>query len=301
MKLNTSHYQCERKCSVRVYTLTLLVSLLTFEASSANAITNWSTPVATVGGGCPIESPDASALYTASPSAGTLDIWVYQRDRVTGAFINRTRLGYPVSDDSAEDFCPTPLPGHRLMFVSTRDNPDDCGGPDMYATRFRAFPQKSYEDAIILGCAPNGPNTSGVEYSPSLITTQHGTFLYFSSNVSGDQDIYVSKQLKDGTFSQGVPVEELNTPAADQMPNVSYDGLTMVFASTRDDGTYGGGFDIFITTRSDLDSPWSPPYNLSWNLSFPSQVQSETRPSFSRDMQRLYYGAGGLVYQSTRE
>ncbi len=301
MKRNTSINHCEHKRRSALSFYSTAIFALTFVAGTAGAITNWSSPVSTVGGGCPIESPDASALYTASPSAGTLDIWVYQRDRVTGEFYNRTRLGAPVSDDNAADFCPTPLPGHHLMFVSTRDNTNGCGGPDMYATRYRAFPQKSYEDAVILGCAPDGPNTAGAEFSPSLITTRLGTYLYYSSDISGNQDIYVSTMAKDGTFSEGMPVAELNTSFADQMPNVSYDGLTMVFASTRDDATYGGGFDIFVSTREDLTSPWSTPYNLSWNLAFPSQALSETRPSLSRDMQRLYYGAGGLVYQSTRE
>ncbi len=262
---------------------------------------DWQQPVATVGGGCPIESPNGMALYTASGSAGTLDIWVYRMDHRTGEFSDRTRLEAPVSLDDANDFCPTPLDGNGLMFVSNRIGDSSCGSTDIYITRHNAFPEKSLSDAIVLGCAPDGPNTTGTEFSPALIKTKNGTFLYYSSDVDGDQDIYVSEQMQDGSFSQGIPVAGVNTDADDRQPNLSEDGLIMVFASNRDDADYGGGFDIFITRRDNLASPWHAPRNLSWDLVFATQPLDETRPSLSRALERLYYGANGTVYQSTRQ
>ena len=257
----------------------------------------WGSPQATVGGGCPIESPDGNRLYTASGSAGTLDIWTYRRDGRKGEFTDRTRLEAPVSLDDANDFCPTPLAGFWLMFVSDRSGQDSCGGPDMYVTQYRPDPAKSFGPATNLGCAPDGPNTAGVEFSPALLNTAAGTFLYYSSNVEGDQDIYRSEMTPDGKFSAGQPVAGLNTAADDRQPNVSRDGLTIVFASDRDTG----GFDIFMSTRESLDAPWSTPRNLSVELGFPTAPLGETRPSLSWDLKRLYYGADGTIYVSERK
>jgi hypothetical protein len=256
----------------------------------------WGTPQATVGGGCPIESRDGNQLYTASGSAGTLDIWTYRRDGRNGEFTDRTRLEAPVSLDDTDDFCPTPLAGFWLMFVSDRPGKIACGGSDMYVTQYRPAPAKSFGSATNLGCAPDGPNTAGVELSPALVNTAAGTFLYYSSNVGGDQDIYRSEMMPEGGFSAGQPVAGLNTVGDDRQPNLGRDGLTIVFASDRD----LGGFDIFMSTRESLDAPWSTPRNLSVELGFPTAPLGETRPSLSWDLKRLYYGAGGIVYVSER-
>lgn len=263
--------------------------------------TQWSDPIATVGGGCPIETSNGQLLYTASGSAGTLDIWVYKRDPKTGVFSDRLRLEAPVSLDDANDFCPTPLNGHRLLFVSNRTNENACGGSDIYLTRYLPYRQKSFGPAEPFACAPDGPNTTGTDLSPSLIVTRMGTFLFYSSDVGGNQDIYVSKKSKDGSFGAGSPVPGVNTAFDDRQPNLSADGLTMVFASTRDDAAYSGGFDVFVSTRDDLDTPWSEPVNLSWEGNFSTQMLDETRPSLSRHLHRLYFGANGTVYQSNRD
>lgn len=265
-----------------------------FGAQAGPEFSEWGPPVATVPGGCPIESRNGNELYTASGSAGSLDIWVYKRDGRVGSFANPTRLGEPVSLNGADDFCPTPLTGNWLMFVSNRAG--GCGSADIYLARYRPTPPRSWGDAQHLGCAPDGPNTSGTEFSPSLVTTANGTYLYYSSDSDGDQDIYRSEMMPDGSFGPGVPVESLNTSMHDQQPNVSRDGLTVVFASNRDSGV----FDIFMATRQSIDDDWSPPRNLSLELQFPTAGLSETRPSLSWDRMRLYYGAAGIVYVSER-
>jgi hypothetical protein len=247
-----------------------------------------------VGGGCPIESRDGNSLYTASGSAGTLDIWVYERNGRNADFGDRQRIGDPVSLDDANDFCPTPLTGGWLMFVSNRSVPEACGGPDIYLARIN--PAQDSGVATHLGCAPDGPNTPGTELSPSLVTTSEGSFLYYSSDNSGDQNIYRSEMAPDGSFGPGVAVDSLNTPWDDRQPNVSRDGLTIVFASDRDSGVS----DIFMATRASLDDPWSEPTNLSVSLAFPTAGSSETRPSLSWDLKRLYYGAAGTIYVSGR-
>lgn len=289
----TSKLRTPGRCTAGIGIPGLLVAL-SASAQPGPAYEDWGVPQPTVGGGCPIESRDGNHLYTASGSAGTLDIWVYERNGRVGSFQNRTRIGEPVSLDDANDFCPTPLTGGWLMFVSNRSGPQACGSSDIYLARINSAQDSGV--ATHLGCAPDGPNTPGTEFSPSLVTTSEGSFLYFSSDDSGDQNIYRSEMAPDGSFGPGVAVAELNTTWDDRQPNVSRDGLTIVFASDRDSGV----FDVFMATRASLNDEWSEPRNLSLELAFPTAGASETRPSLSWDLQRLYYGAGGTVYVSER-
>ncbi len=154
--------------------------------------------------------------------------------------------------------------------------------------------------AVRLACYPEGPNTLGTKFAPSLLTTADGGFLFFSSEhnglqPTGSQDIYVSEMRPNGTYGPGAAVTALNTTFEDQQPNVSRDGLTIVFASNRD-----GNMDIFMSTRASLTADWSTPRNLSVQLAFPTATLAETRPSISWDQKRLYFGADGQAYLSLK-
>jgi hypothetical protein len=281
----------------------------------------WSLPTAVAPGGCPIESRDGSLLYTAAgpANANGLDIWVLRRNATTNVYDSRTKLGEPVSTATQNDFCPTPLMGDWLMFVSTRDaatgESPKCGDPalvpglggaDIFLTRFAVgapgptgeLQVQSNGPAVRLACYPDGPNTRGTKFAPSLLTTPDGGYLFFSSEhngtqATGSQDLYVSEMRPNGSYGPGTAITELNTSFEDQQPNVSRDGLTIVFASNRD-----GNMDIFMSTRASLTSAWSTPRNLSVQLTFPTAGLAETRPSISWDQKRLYYGADGQSYLS---
>ena len=275
----------------------------------------WSAPVAVAPGGCPIETRDGKFLYTAAGPADTngLDIWALRRNADTNTYDLRTKLGAPVSVDGANDFCPTPVMDDWLMFVSTRDGADKCGEPgampgltgaDIFVTRFTvttdgtALQMQDHGDPLRLACYPNGPNTKGTKFAPSLLSTPDGTFLFYSNNhdgvaTTGSQDIFMSQLQPDGSYGPGVAVTALNSTFEDQQPNVSRDGLSIVFASNRD-----GNMDIFRSTRATTADAWGTPHNLSVEFAFPSAGSAETRPSISWDQQRLYYGADGQVYLS---
>lgn len=272
----------------------------------------WSlaTPVAEVNSaaadGCPIESRDGLSLYIASTRAGASgnDIWAADRASTDAPFGAPVKLDSPVNSD-ANDLCPTPIHGSYLLFVSERAGPETCGaGPgsgDIYVVRRNAA--VGWGAPRHLGCADagTGPNTTGAEFSPSLLTTREGTYLYFSSNVTGDQDIYRSRLQHDGSFGPPTPVRELNTAFDDRMPNVRRDGLEIVFASTRPSDAEGapslGNFDVYVAHRSSTRKPWSDPVNLGSNV---NTAGSETRPSISWDGTRLYFGRNGDIYSSVR-
>ena len=87
--------------------------------------------------GCPILSPDGLRLYVASNRTGGLgglDIWVAERSSPDGGFGEPINVGAPINSD-ADDFCPTPVRGRGLLFVSTRAVAGACGGADIYFAR----------------------------------------------------------------------------------------------------------------------------------------------------------------------
>jgi DNA-binding CsgD family transcriptional regulator len=90
----------------------------------------------------------------------------------------------------------------------------------------------------------------------------------------------------------------LSTTADDRMPNVSRDGLTIVFASNRTDldGEHGD-FDVYVASRSSTAEPWSQTVNLGPNV---NMAAAETRPSLSADLDRLYFGRLSDTWMSAR-
>jgi hypothetical protein len=294
-------------------------SLIALAALSANALAlpPWSgfgpataelDTMNSVQGGCPIESRDGLSIYTASPRTGGeggLDIWVNHRENEGAAFGFAENLGPPVNSPF-NDFCPTPVGGNYLFFVSTRPHADRCGDDagagDMYLIRWN--PAKGWQNLVNLGCAEtgDGPNTEGAEFSPSLVEAGGRTLLYFSSTGYTDtHDLMVSELGPDG-FEPATPVSELNTEFDDRMPNVSKDGLEIVYSSSRP--TWGAGeaaygsFDVYYASRESLDEPFSEPVNLGPDI---NTAEGETRSSFSWDRERVHFGRAGEIYVTERE
>jgi len=286
----------------------LLAISSTSPALAQSNLGEWANtaPVIGVGGGCPMESRNGLDLYTASARSGSLDIWVYERKGTDQPYGPPIRLDAPVSlpaeaEGDVRDFCPTPLPGYWLMFVSNREGtcgPTSFGNSDIYIAQYKPSPRKAWGEARHLGCAPEGPNTPGAELSPSLLTTSEGVDLYYSTNgPAGDQDIYRSRMALDGSFGPGEPVEALNTEYDDQQPNVGRNGLEIVFSSNRD----GDGIqDVYTASRASPLKGWSKVRNLTAELALPPENADQTRASLSWDLKRLYYGSGGVIYLSER-
>ena len=277
--------------------------------ATAKTFSAWGAAVLEIGinspqaDGCPIESPNGLELFLASTRPGAVggptdpnDIWVAHRPTKDAAWSSPVHLPAPVNS-AAADFCPLPLTADRLYFVSARGGPGSCGAGDIYRTR--EHPAKGWLTPQNLGCDANGsgPNFAGGEFSPSLIETDEGTFLYFSSTGSDglDQDIYVTRQGADGSFGPAAMVAELSTAANDQMPNVSRDGLELVFASDRAGGF--GALDVYVSHRSSTGDAWSAPVNLGAAV---NTAAGESRPSLSGDGERLHFGRLGDIWVSER-
>jgi hypothetical protein len=261
--------------------------------------------------GCPILSPDGLSLFMASNRPGytgeavNLDIWVAHRASTSAPWGAPVNVGAPVNS-TADDFCPTPIAGGGLFFVSARTVVGACGGPDIYFTRLH---HGVWAEPKNLGCQVN---SAAGEAGPSLVLEGARPMLYFSSTrpggssaeaagaVSGDSDIYVSPLTKTG-FGAATLVEGLNTAANDSRPNVRHDGLEIVFDSDRD--ATPGLADIYTAARSRVHCAWSVPVGLSAI----NTAANESRASFSRDATTLVFGStragegSSDIYVTTRE
>lgn len=248
--------------------------------------------------GCPSETVDGKSLFLASNRDGQLDIWVTHRSNPSSAWQEPEKL---TVNSTFNDFCPTPLPGGGLLFVSTRPGGCGEGTADIYQTQFH--PTQGWSDPEHLGC---GINSSGNEFSPSYVSAGGG-MLYFSSDREGGpgfDKIYVSMRQTDGSWGEPVEVTELNYPGfSTARPTVSKDGQIIVFDSNRPGGL--GNPDIWASERTSILDTWSEPVNLGSNV---NSASGETRPALSRDGKRLYFGSprsGGIgmsdIYVSISE
>jgi hypothetical protein len=251
--------------------------------------------------GCPIQSPDGLSLFIASNRPGGLggqDIWVARRASEDDPWGAPENLGASVNS-TADDFCPTPVRGHGLFFVSARSG--GCGGADIYFTRVQ---HDEWELPQNLGC---DINSAGGEASPSYFEDESGNaFLYFSSNRTGgfepggvDSDIYFSLNFGPAQLAPG-----LNTASDDSRPNVRKDGREVVFDSTRP-GTLGLLPDIWTASRESSLDDWSPPEHLDAPI---NSMAAETRATLSWDGLTMVFGStrpgseGSTdVYVTTRE
>lgn len=244
--------------------------------------------------GCPILSPDGLSLFLASNRPGGLggqDIWVAHRRNARAPWGKPVNLGAPVNS-AADDFCPDPVPGKGLFFVSKRT---EVNG-DIYFTRQNWRGQ--WEEPVHLG--PN-INSSAQEWSPSYYIDDRGRqVLYFGSTRAGGpggQDIYYSVNFGPAQLAPGA----LNTPDDDARPNVRHDGLEIVFDSTR--APTLGGPDIWTSKRSSTSQPWPAATHLE-QVSSPAP---DTRASLSWGGSMMVFGsarAGGEgmsdIYVTTR-
>jgi len=231
---------------------------------------------------------------------GLLDIWVAGRESTNAPWGAPQHLGEPVNS-TANDFCPTPVRGGGLFFVSREALPGSCGIGDIYFTRFN-FSQ-GWREPRHLACAPEGPNSPLDEQGPSYVEVDGKALLYFSrSSMSVPGEIYASERLAGGSFGPASPVSELNDATAnDIQPNVRKDGRELVFSSNRS-GTLGGQ-DIWAATRDSVHDPWSAPLNLGEAV---NTSAGETRPALSWNAKTLIFGRApgpeGMsdIYVSTR-
>jgi hypothetical protein len=152
-------------------------------------------------------------------------------------------------------------------------------------------------------------NTALFEGGPSL--SQNGLTLLFGAarrNSLGvlDEDIYIA--TRETTAQPFGPAQNLGPTInslgfGDYSPELSLDGLTLYFSSSRPGGL--GEADLYVTVRASTDDPWEPPQNLGPSV---NTAYFEGQPSVSANGKTLYWdslrpdGLGDFdIWTATRE
>jgi serine/threonine protein kinase len=210
------------------------------------------------------------------------DLWF--REFLRGLWQNTPMNLGPTVNSSFMDSTPgISADGLSLYFSSTRSG----GWADLWVTT-RATVSDPWDPPVILGPMVS---SSFTDDTPSI--SDDGLTLYFSSFRPGghdNMDIWrATRETTEEQWAAPTPLgPTINSSSFDWSPTISADGLLLVFSSKRPGGI--GKSDLWMTTRSTPDGPWSEPVNLAPPVNSPSV---EATPSIS---------ANGLLlfFQSTR-
>jgi Tol biopolymer transport system component len=145
----------------------------------------------------------------------------------------------------------------------------------------RAQPQCDAGTGAPLGSV----NSGGFDGSPTV--SADDTELYFTSNRSGQQDIFVARRAN-GSAPWGEPANvgpDVNDSLGDDISlRLSDDGRALFFASTRRQGA--GKADLYVSTRGSRQKPWGRAINLGPPLNTDA---FEAFPTPSADGRALYF------------
>lgn len=264
----------------------------------------WTTPVnlgPAVNSGYQDSAPGLSknglSLYFQSqrPGLGGFDIYVSQRASENDPWGPPVMLG-PEINSTWSDVAPNlSRDGHYLFFCSNRRT-GNLNDFDLYV----AYREFTHDDFSWQPATPiTELNTDQMDAGPSYFENEGGRpQLYFAHGpTQGSQHIWMSEMQEDGTWGTPHPVTELNSPINEARPAIRWDGLEIVFNSTR-----GGNQDLYVSRRNSVSDPWSAPEPIT----AVNTQYGETQAALSADGTALYFGSDrpgsmlGDLWVSTR-
>jgi Tol biopolymer transport system component len=193
-------------------------------------------------------------------------------DFILGEPVN---LGSPVNTAGSDGTPCISADGLSLYFTS--DRPGGSGLHDLRVAT-RTSEKELWSSPVNLG---SRVNSSSLDYFPCI--SADGLSLYFYSTRSGGRgggDIWgTTRSSLDAPWTQAVNLgPQINSGSEDVSPNLSPDGLSLLFASNRPGGR--GDYDLYISTRESNTSLWSAPVNLGAAV---NTAALEVAPSLSSD------------------
>ena len=229
-------------------------------------------------------SSDGLSLFFASMRSGGYggwDLWIASRATKEDPWGKPVNLG-PVVNSSAWETGPDLSDDGLTLFLQS-DRPGGQGSQDLWVTT-RTSITDPWVPPVNLG---SPVNSSGDEVGPSSLAS--GSTLFFSSNRSGGyggDDLYVATRptLSDAWDTPVNLGPTVNTVSTDRAPSISADGRMLFFHSNRPGGQ--GSYDLYVTMRSNVTDPWTPPKNLGSTVN--SSVE-DVGPSISDDGQTLFF------------
>lgn len=133
-----------------------------------------------------------------------------------------------------------------------------------------------------------GINTNdGWEAQPSL--SADGNTMYYTAfrPSTRDNDIFVTKRDAQGVWSEGIPLDEINTAGKDKSPFLHQDSETLYFVSSSTDERKGmGGTDVFYSRME--NGKWGKPKNIGYPI---NTTSDEIGIFVSTDGKLAYYSS----------
>lgn len=237
--------------------------------------------------GTPSITADGLSLFFNSQRSGGYghyDVYVTTRGSTSDPWGEPVNLGPTVNTSALDGNTMISPDGLTLHFTSNR--PGGHGGWDIYVTT-RATTNDDWSTPVNLGSPVNTSDSDG-----DALVSANGLLLFFDSNRSGgygSNDIYVStRNSTDDSWGEPANLgSTVNSSALDASPNISADGLTLIFMSNRPGGS--GAFDLWMTTRATTDDDWSTPVNLGPTV---NTSAFDGTASISADGSTLYFMSG---------
>lgn len=260
------------------------IALVAILVSSLTAVVNaqWQTPVllpnvsSTGSDFGPALSPDGLTLYFASNRASGFELFQATRSGPYGTFSAATQITELGS--SSTEAGPS-IRGDNLEIFFYSNRAGGTGSLDLWRAT-RATPTGTFSTPVEV----TELNTTGSDSGPSI--TADGLTIFFATSRTGGMggnDIWTStRPTLAAPFATPTPVTELNSTTNDGDPQISADGLTIVFESTRPGGM--GGSDVWFASRVSPSMPFSAPVNLSTN-----STTSDDAPSLSSSGDELFF------------
>ncbi|MEM9896479.1 MAG: OmpA family protein [Bacteroidota bacterium] len=215
----------------------------------------------------PIISPDGKRLYfsrqfhpgNTGGEDDSEDIWVSEKDEVTGEWLPATNVGPPLNTKGP----------NFISSISVVDGKEIIVLGNRYGKKGRMFTGVSMATRDENGFSD--PVAVEIEneynYSPNadFFLVPGGEAMVISAerdDTYGMRDLYVCFKKKDGTWTEPKNLgNDINTIGEDESPFMAQDGKTLYFSS---DGYSGyGGADIYVSFKlDDTWTKWSAPENL---------------------------------------
>ena len=246
---------------------------------------SWGTPVnagSTVNSSSADDGPTISSnglsLYFHSRRSGGFgkdDIWVSKKAGISNPWSRPVNLGPTVNNSSNQAWASVSPDGFTLYLC--KDWYAGFAGWEIFTGK-RTSLEEPFTAVDWISSLDSHPRISN-----------DGLTLYFTSNRPGGQgegDIWISERTS-ATEPWSEPINlgpPVNTSAIEAFPEISADGLTLIFASVRQEGY--GWFDMYVATRDTVDGPWTEPVNLGPVI---NDVAAQDGQSLSPDGLTMYF------------
>lgn len=195
---------------------------------------------------------------------------------------NPVALNKNVNSEHKEYFPSMTADDAELYFTRQLPGPDGTLQEDIYMSKWEGDWMP----------AQRVPNINSENNDGAHSISADGRKLFFTrcefNGGFGGCDIFMAEKIGDKWGKPALLPAPINSKFKETQPNISADGKTLFFVSSRQEGAYGH-LDIWMSELQE-DGKWGTPKNLGNKINTP---YSEQRPFFHPDGKTLYFSSDG--------